>query len=63
MKKVLLASVGALSLTSKTVLAAAPDPTSIITSANTAFEAVGVVLIAVALFFTILYYARKAKGR
>jgi len=62
--KNLLATLGLLALGFKqTAFAAAADPTTITTAANTAFEAVTVVLVAVAIFFTVLYYARRAKGR
>jgi len=62
--KNLLATLGLLALGLKqNAFAAAADPTTITTAANTAFEAVTVVLVAVAIFFTVLYYARRAKGR
>jgi len=63
MKKIGLLTLGAAVAAPPLLLAAAADPATITSGANTAFEAVSVVLVAVALFFTVLYYARKAKGR
>jgi len=63
MKKLALLTAGAALSAPQLLLAAAADPATITSGANTAFEAVSAVLVTVALFFTVLYYARKAKGR